>query len=170
MMDIITGKTRPDSGTACFGQKIDLLRLTEPEIAEVGIGRKFQKPTVFEHHPVFENLELAMAGDKRVFATLFAQAVRRAARPHRRGAGHHRPGRAAPPGRRRPVPRSEAVAGDRHAADAGPPSAAGRRAGGGHDPPGDGPHRRAAQVPARAGTRWSSWSTTWTSCAPSRNA
>lgn len=73
MMDIITGKTRPDSGSAFFGQKIDLLRLTEPEIAEVGIGRKFQKPTVFEHHSVFENLELAMAADKRVFPTLLAR-------------------------------------------------------------------------------------------------
>jgi len=73
MMDIITGKTRPDSGTAFFGQTIDLLRLSEPEIAEVGIGRKFQKPTVFEQHTVFENLELAMAGDKRVFPTLFAR-------------------------------------------------------------------------------------------------
>jgi len=73
MMDIITGKTRPDSGTASFGQKIDLLRLSESEIAEIGIGRKFQKPTVFEHHRVIENLELAMAGDKRVLATLFAK-------------------------------------------------------------------------------------------------
>ena len=73
MMDIITGKTRPDSGSAFFGQKIDLLRLSEPEIAEIGIGRKFQKPTVFEHHTVFENLELAMSGDKRVFPTLFAR-------------------------------------------------------------------------------------------------
>ncbi len=73
MMDIITGKTRPDSGTAYFGQRIDLLRLNEAEIAQVGIGRKFQKPTVFEHHSVFENLELAMVGDKRVFPTLFAR-------------------------------------------------------------------------------------------------
>ncbi len=73
MMDIITGKTRPDSGSAFFGQNIDLLRLSESEIAEIGIGRKFQKPTVFEHHTVFENLELAMAGDKRVFPTLFAR-------------------------------------------------------------------------------------------------
>lgn len=73
MMDIITGKTRPDSGTVNFGQKIDLLRLSEPEIAEIGIGRKFQKPTVFEPLTVFENLELAMAGDKRVFATFRAK-------------------------------------------------------------------------------------------------
>ncbi len=73
MMDIITGKTRPDAGSAWFGQKIDLLRLSEPEIAAAGIGRKFQKPTVFEHHRVFENLELAMAGDKRVWPTLVAR-------------------------------------------------------------------------------------------------
>ncbi len=73
MMDIVTGKTRPDSGTAYYGRNIDLLRLSESEIAEIGIGRKFQKPTVFEHHSVFENLELAMAGDKRVLPTLFAR-------------------------------------------------------------------------------------------------
>ena len=73
MMDIITGKTRPDAGTAFFGQNIDLLRLSEPEIAQVGIGRKFQKPTVFESHNVFENLELAMAGDKGVWPTLIAR-------------------------------------------------------------------------------------------------
>ncbi len=73
MMDIITGKTRPDSGSAWFGQKIDLLRLSEPEIAQAGIGRKFQKPTVFEQHAVFENLELAMAGDKRVWPTFRAR-------------------------------------------------------------------------------------------------
>ncbi|MFA5903509.1 MAG: ATP-binding cassette domain-containing protein, partial [Desulfobacula sp.] len=72
MMDIITGKTKPDSGSAWFGQKINLLKSTEPEIAEAGIGRKFQKPTVFEEHSVFENLELAMAYDKRVIPTLFA--------------------------------------------------------------------------------------------------
>jgi urea transport system ATP-binding protein len=70
MMDVITGKTRPDSGTAFFGQTIDLTRLTEPEIAHEGIGRKFQKPTVFENHSVFENLELAMKMDKRVRASI----------------------------------------------------------------------------------------------------
>ncbi len=73
MMDVVTGKTRPDKGLVYFGQTIDLLELREPEIAARGIGRKFQKPTVFEHHSVFENLELAMAGDKRVFATLRAR-------------------------------------------------------------------------------------------------
>jgi urea transport system ATP-binding protein len=73
MMDVITGKTRPDSGSAWFGQTIDLLGLTEPEIAQSGIGRKFQKPTVFEQHTVFENLELAMAGDKSIWKALFAR-------------------------------------------------------------------------------------------------
>ena len=73
MMDVITGKTRPDSGTAFFGQTIDLTRLTEPEIAGRGIGRKFQKPTVFEQHTVFENLELARKADKRVWPTLTAK-------------------------------------------------------------------------------------------------
>jgi urea transport system ATP-binding protein len=73
MMDVITGKTRPDQGRAFFGQTIDLTRLNEPEIAGAGIGRKFQKPTVFERHTVFENLELAMKADKRVAPTLFAR-------------------------------------------------------------------------------------------------
>ncbi len=73
MMDIITGKTRPDTGSVWFGQRIDLLKLTEPEIAQAGIGRKFQKPTVFEQHSVFENLELAMAGDKGVWSTFTAR-------------------------------------------------------------------------------------------------
>jgi urea transport system ATP-binding protein len=70
MMDVITGKTRPDAGTAFFGQTIDLTRMTEPEIAGAGIGRKFQKPTVFEQHSVYENLELALKADKRVVPTL----------------------------------------------------------------------------------------------------
>jgi urea transport system ATP-binding protein len=73
MMDVITGKTRPDAGTVFFGQTIDLTRLTEAEIAQAGIGRKFQKPTIFEHHTVFENLELSMKADKRVRKTLFAK-------------------------------------------------------------------------------------------------
>lgn len=72
MMDVITGKTRPDSGQAWFGQQVDLLRLSEPEIATIGIGRKFQKPTVFEALTVAHNLELAMRCDKRIFPTLVA--------------------------------------------------------------------------------------------------
>ena len=73
MMDVITGKTRPDEGTVFFGQTIDLTRLSEPEIAHIGVGRKFQKPTIFENHTVFENLELAMKTDKRVWRSLLAQ-------------------------------------------------------------------------------------------------
>ncbi len=73
MMDIITGKTRPDTGSVWFGQNINLLNMTEPEIAQAGVGRKFQKPTVFEHHNIFENLEMAMAGDKRVWPTYQAR-------------------------------------------------------------------------------------------------
>ena len=70
MMDIITGKTRPDSGTVFFGSTIDLLRYNEPQIAQLGIGRKFQKPTVFEQLTVFENLELALHTDKGVKSSM----------------------------------------------------------------------------------------------------
>jgi len=73
MMDVITGKTRPDAGRAFFGQTIDLTKLSEAQIAHAGIGRKFQKPTIFERHTAFENLELAMKADKRVRRTLFAK-------------------------------------------------------------------------------------------------
>ena len=73
MMDCITGKTRPDAGEVFFGSTIDLLRLTEPEIAQVGVGRKFQKPTVYEQLTVFENLELALKADRRVRASLFSR-------------------------------------------------------------------------------------------------
>jgi urea transport system ATP-binding protein len=71
MMDIITGKTRPDSGTVFFGSTIDLLRHKESEIAQMGIGRKFQKPTVFEELTVFENLELALKTNKDVAPSIF---------------------------------------------------------------------------------------------------
>lgn len=73
MMDIITGKTRPDEGSVWFGSRHNLLTMNEPDIATLGIGRKFQKPTVFEALTVFENLELAMATDKRVLPTLTAR-------------------------------------------------------------------------------------------------
>jgi|SRR5665213_859992 len=75
MMDVVTGKTRPDQGSAFFGE-INLLDLSEPEIAQAGIGRKFQKPTVFERLTVFENLELSLWGDKRFLAALFARLTR----------------------------------------------------------------------------------------------
>jgi len=73
MMDVITGKTRPDSGHAHFGSNIDLLRLREPQIVRAGICRKFQKPTVYEELSVFENLELALQNDRGVRAALFAR-------------------------------------------------------------------------------------------------
>jgi urea transport system ATP-binding protein len=73
MMDVITGKTRPDSGTAWFGGLINLLELSEPEIVEAGIARKFQKPTVFEQLTVLENLELALAGNRSFLSTLRAR-------------------------------------------------------------------------------------------------
>lgn len=71
MMDIITGKTKADSGRVFFGSTIDLLQHSEPEIAQMGIGRKFQKPTVFEQLSVFENLELALKTHKGVRVSLF---------------------------------------------------------------------------------------------------
>jgi urea transport system ATP-binding protein len=73
MMDVITGKTRPDSGHAHFGSNIDLLRLREPQIVRAGICRKFQKPTVYEELSVFENLELALVNDRGVRAALLAR-------------------------------------------------------------------------------------------------
>lgn len=73
MMDVITGKTRLDEGQVFLGQTMDLTRMSEYEIASSGIGRKFQKPTVFPEHTVFENLELAMACDKRVWRSLVAR-------------------------------------------------------------------------------------------------
>jgi urea transport system ATP-binding protein len=73
MMDVITGKTRPAEGEAYFRQTYDLTRLDEAAIANLGIGRKFQKPTVFETHTVFHNLELAQKSPRGVFDTLFAK-------------------------------------------------------------------------------------------------
>ncbi len=70
MMDVITGKTRPDSGSVYFGQTLNLLKLREAEIAQAGIGRKFQQPTVFQGHTVFENLELALQTNKGVWHSL----------------------------------------------------------------------------------------------------
>ena len=71
MMDIITGKTRPDTGDVMFRSEVDLTKLDEAEIANLGIGRKFQKPTVFESHTVFDNLLLACSGGRGVFQALF---------------------------------------------------------------------------------------------------
>ena len=73
MMDAITGKIRPDSGSIFFGQTMDIMRMSESQIVAAGIGRKFQRPTVFETMTVFENMELALATDKRGVASLAAR-------------------------------------------------------------------------------------------------
>ncbi|MGX8014009.1 urea ABC transporter ATP-binding protein UrtD [Mesorhizobium sp. ORM8.1] len=80
MMDIVTGKTRPDEGEVFFDGQVDLTRHDEAEIAMMGIGRKFQKPTVFESHTIEENLMLALKGPRSIFPALF----------HRRSAGETR--------------------------------------------------------------------------------
>ena len=73
MMDVITGKTRPDAGRVVFGDDTDLTCLDEPAIAALGIGRKFQRPTVFEPHTVRDNVLLALAGDRRPGRALLAR-------------------------------------------------------------------------------------------------
>lgn len=71
MMDIVTGKTRPDAGEVYFDGQVDLTKHDEAEIAMMGIGRKFQKPTVFESHTIEENLMLALKGPRSIFPALF---------------------------------------------------------------------------------------------------
>jgi urea transport system ATP-binding protein len=73
MMDVITGKTRPDTGKVVFAKDTDLTKLDEPAIASLGIGRKFQKPTVFEPQTVWDNLLLALAGDRGSRFMMFAR-------------------------------------------------------------------------------------------------
>jgi urea transport system ATP-binding protein len=73
LMDVITGKTKCDQGSVYFGQSHNLLEKDEAEISQLGIGRKFQKPTVFEAHTVLDNLELALKTNKRVLPTLFSK-------------------------------------------------------------------------------------------------
>jgi urea ABC transporter ATP-binding protein UrtD len=70
MMDVVTGRTKPDAGEIFFNGGVDLTGLDEARIANLGIGRKFQKPTVFENHTVLDNLELAAAGDRGVLPAL----------------------------------------------------------------------------------------------------
>ncbi len=71
MMDVITGKTKPDMGEVMFADTHDLTELDETQIAELGIGRKFQKPTVFESHTVADNIRLALAGERTAWSALF---------------------------------------------------------------------------------------------------
>ena len=75
MMDIITGKTRPDAGEVLFDGRTDLTKLDEAAIANLGIGRKFQKPTVFESHTIWDNLEMALKKPRGIFSTLFYTAT-----------------------------------------------------------------------------------------------
>jgi urea transport system ATP-binding protein len=70
MMDVVTGKTRPDSGTVLFDKGIDLTTKDEAAIAQLGIGRKFQKPTVFDNHSVEDNILLSLKGDRSVRGNL----------------------------------------------------------------------------------------------------
>lgn len=73
MMDIITGRTKPDTGKVEFGKDTDLTTMNEPEINRLGIGRKFQTPSVYIHHTVFENLLLSLKGSRSVFNSLFSR-------------------------------------------------------------------------------------------------
>lgn len=77
MMDVITGKTRADTGEVFFDGGVDLSRLDEAHIADLGIGRKFQKPTVFDGHTVEDNIMLSLKGDRSVRAALFWQENRK---------------------------------------------------------------------------------------------
>ena len=152
MMDVITGKTRPDAGTAFFGQTIDLTRLVRsrdrrtPASAASSRSRRCSS-----EHTVFENLELAMKADKRVWPTLSARldshrrstgSPRCSTRSSSRAEAERLAGLA--------VARPEAVARDRHAADAGAAAAAARRAGRGHDRRRDDAQRRALPLARRA--------------------
>ncbi len=76
MMDVVTGKTKPDSGKIFFKGDLELTRFDEAQIANLGVGRKFQKPTVFENQTVFENLELALKGTRGLLPALFHRRTR----------------------------------------------------------------------------------------------
>jgi urea transport system ATP-binding protein len=89
MMDIITGKTRPDTGEVYFDGTVDLTQHDEADIAIMGIGRKFQKPTVFESHTVEDNILMSLKGPRTILPNLFWKETPEASAPHRRGAGAH---------------------------------------------------------------------------------
>ena len=138
MMDVITGKTRPDSGTCFFGQTLDLTAMSETDIAMAGIGRKFQKPTVFPEHTAFENLELAMNGPRGPWHSLFT----RLSGEQKSWIEDTLATVGLLEGSRAAFPWSEAMAGNRHGADAETATAAGGRTHRRHDPPGSGTYRR----------------------------
>ena len=164
MMDVVTGKTRPESGTAWFGRHIDLLELTEPEIAQAGIGRKFQKPTVFEYLTCSRTSSWRWPASKSFWKALVARlhaAQRERIDKASTASGltdlRRRAGEDA-------LARSEAMARDRDAADAGAGAAAGRRARGRHDAARRRSAPRNCWCRSPASTRSSSSNTTWTSC------
>ena len=97
MMDVVTGKTRPDTGDVMFDGLHNLTRLDEAEIAELGIGRKFQKPTVFESHTVFDNIELALKSDRRARSALWWRETADERRRIDELLEHHPPDRGARP-------------------------------------------------------------------------
>ena len=167
MMDVITGKTRPDEGEALFDGRHDLTKLDEAEIATLGIGRKFQKPTVFENHTVEDNLLLATKAPRGVFATLFGRdnsstidTIDAILAKTKLGDLRSRIAASLSHGQKQWLE-------SRDAALAGPQAPAGRRAGRGHDRRRDRRDRRAVAAKSRAIIRswWSS--TTWLSCASS---
>ena len=125
MMDVITGKTRPDAGKVVFGTDVDLTRLDEPAIATLGIGRKFQKPTVFEPLSVHDNLLLALAGDRRARTVMWARETTAERARIDEIFDDHAADRVARPAGGVPVAWAEAMAGDRHAAGAGAQASAG---------------------------------------------
>ena len=120
MMDVITGKTRPDSGTAIFDGRHDVTELDEAEIATLGIGRKFQKPTVFESHTVTDNIRLALDGQRSPLSALFGERAEIGDDRIMPVLGARSPYRSARPSRRRSQPRAEAMARNCNAAGAGP--------------------------------------------------
>ena len=126
MMDVITGKTRPDEGEVMFDGRYDLTKLDEAEIATLGVGRKFQKPTVFENHTVEDNLLLATKAPRSVRATLFGREDPQTRETDRRHPCHHAACRSSDAHRRFAIPRAEAMARDRHAAGPGPEAPARR--------------------------------------------
>ena len=160
MMDVITGKTRPDEGDVVFQGSHDLTALDEAAIATLGIGRKFQKPTVFEFHTVADNVLLALKGERGVFANLVHRLSGAEQRPPRRDSldreAQGPPRRA----RREPQPWPEAMARDRHAPGAGPGPSSRRRAGRRHDRLGDRAKPRSSCAASTRPIRSSSSSTT----------
>ncbi len=127
MMDIITGKTRADEGDVFFDHgRVDLSAHDEADIATLGIGRKFQKPTVFESHSVEDNILLAMKGKRSAFSSLFPPLLGRGSQGDHQHSGNRAACRETQRPCRQSVSRPETMARDRHAAGPGPEAPARR--------------------------------------------